>query len=98
MIKCKNCIHFRPTRYSIDFASSAGKCNKFSNKCSKNMEYADICRINPSKCGREGKYFEEEPRLHRKILIHNLLYIAPFVASCAVTVSFLFPLVNLFSR
>jgi len=91
MIKCKNCIHFRPTRYSIDFASSAGICNKFS-------KYADICRINPSKCGREGKYFEEEPHLHRKILIHNLLYAAPFVASCAVTVAFLFPLVNLFSR
>ena len=93
MIKCKNCIHFRPTRYSIDFASSAATCNKFSKPM-----YADICRINPSKCGREGKYFEEEPHLHRKILIHNLLYAAPFVASCAVTVSFLFPLVNLFSR
>jgi hypothetical protein len=91
MIKCKDCIHFRPTRYSIDFASSAATCNKF-------MKYADICRINPSKCGREGKYFEEEPRLHRKILIHNLLYAAPFCATLCVTVSFLFPLVNLLSR
>ena len=93
MIKCKNCIHFRPTRYSIDFASSAATCNKFSKP-----EYADICRIDPSKCGREGKYFVEEPHLHRKILIHNLLYAAPFVASCAVTVAFLFPLVDLLSR
>ena len=50
MIKCKNCIHFRPTRYSIDFASSAGTCNKFS-------KYADICRMDASKCGKEGKYF-----------------------------------------
>ena len=91
MIKCKNCIHFRPTRYSIDFASSAATCNKFS-------KYADICRMDASKCGREGTYFVEEPHLHRKILIHNLLYAAPFVASCAVTVAFLFPLVNLFSR
>jgi hypothetical protein len=95
MIKCKNCIHFRPTRYSIDFASSAATCNKFNKPY---PAYADICRIDPSKCGREGKYFEEEPRLHRKILAHNLLYAAPFCATLFVTVAFLFPLVDLLSR
>ena len=95
MLKCKNCIHFKPPRNNIDFASSSGTCKKFSKKYE---EFADTCRIDPSKCGKEGKYFVEEPHLHRKILIHNLLYAAPFVASCAVTVAFLFPLVDLFSR
>ena len=32
MLKCKNCIHFKPPRYNIDFASSTGTCKKFSKK------------------------------------------------------------------
>ena len=54
MLKCKNCIHFKPPRYNIDFASSTGTCKKFSKKYE---EFADTCRIDPSKCGKDGKYY-----------------------------------------
>ena len=86
MLTSKKCIPYKPNRI---LTSGTSKCSKTY------IEYADICRMDASKCGKEGKYFEEEPHLHRKILIHNLLYAAPFVASCAVTVVFLFPLVDL---
>ena len=92
MLKCKNCIHFKPPRYNIDFASSSGICKKFSKK---NVEYADICRMNELKCGKEGKYFEKEPHLYTKMIKHQLIYVAPFWASLTVTVVFMFPVVEL---
>jgi hypothetical protein len=92
MLKCKNCIHFKPPRYNIDFASSTGTCKKFSKKYE---EFADTCRIDPSKCGKDGKYFEKEPHLYTKMIKHHLLYVAPFWASLTVTVVFMFPVVEL---
>ena len=92
MRKCMNCIHFKPPRYNIDFASSTGICKKFSKKYE---EFAGICRIDELKCGKEGKHFEKEPHLYTKMIKHQLIYIAPFWASCAVTVVCLFPLVDL---
>jgi hypothetical protein len=92
MLKCKNCIHFKPPRYNIDFASSTGTCKKFSKKYD---EFAGICRIDELKCGKEGKYFEKEPHLYTKMIKHQLIYLAPFWASLTVTVVCLFPLVDL---
>lgn len=92
MLKCNNCIHFKPPRYNIYFASSSGKCKKFSKKYE---EYADICRIDPSKCEKKGKYFEKEPHLYTKMIKHHLIYVAPFWASFTVTVVMLFPVVKL---
>jgi len=94
-IKCMDCVHFKPARYNIDFASSTGTCNKFSKK---HEEFAGICRMDELKCGKEGKYFEKEPHLYTKMIKHDLIYIAPFVASCAVTVVCLFPLVDFILR
>lgn len=34
--------------------------------------YADICRYDDSKCGKIGKYFEEEKYVNIKILIHSI--------------------------
>jgi len=92
MRKCMNCIHFKPPRYNIDFASSTGTCKKFSKKYD---EIAGICRMDELKCGKEGKHFEKEPHLYTKMIKHQLIYVAPFWASCAVTVVGLFPLVDL---
>jgi len=85
------CIHFKPARYNIDFASSTGTCKKFSKK---NEEFAGICRIDELKCGKEGKYFEKEPHLYTKMIKHHLLYVYPFWTSLTVTVVMLFPLVD----
>ena len=95
MLKCKNCIHYIPPRYDIEFASSFGRCKKFSKN---NVEYADICRMNELKCGKKGKYFEKEPHLYTKMIKHHLLCVAPLWAPCAVTVVCLFSLVDLLSR
>ena len=92
MLKCMKCIHFKPARYNIDFASSSGTCKKFSKK---NVEYADICRMNELKCGKEGKHFEKEPHLYTKMIKHHLLCVAPFWLSYTVTVVMLFPIVDL---
>ena len=91
-VKCMNFVHFKPARYNIDFASSTGKCNKFSKKYD---EFANICRMDELKCGKEGKHFEKEPYLYTKMIKHNLIYIAPFMASLTVTIVCLFPLVDL---
>jgi len=90
-----NCIHFKPPRYNIDFASSTGTCKKFSKKYDELDKFADICRIDELKCGKEGKYFEKEPHLYTKMIKHHLIYVAPFWASLSVTVVFMFPLVDL---
>ena len=35
-------------------------------------EYADQCRRDINKCGKEGKYFEEDVNLPYKILVHKV--------------------------
>ena len=74
MIKCMKCIHFKPARYNIDFASSTGTCKKFSKK---HEEFAGICRIDELKCGKEGKYFVEERNLNLKIFTHVFISSIP---------------------
>ena len=36
-------------------------------------DYVDLCRQSESQCGKEGKYFEEEPNIELKIMKHRLL-------------------------
>jgi hypothetical protein len=79
---CRNCIHFQPYNYG-EFSSTLSKCNKFADKDLKTDEiifdYADLCRLDQNKCGKEGKYFEVEPNLQRKIFIHYILNKIPVV-------------------
>jgi hypothetical protein len=55
---------------NTDFTGSYNKCNKFgekditTNKIS--FDYADVCRKNEKKCGREGKYFLLEKNIELK--------------------------------
>ena len=76
---CKNCIYFQPYRGEFDSdLSYISKCEKFGKKNIINdkitYEYADMCRMDESKCGIEGKYFVEEKNINLKIIKYKLLY------------------------
>jgi hypothetical protein len=73
---CKNCKFFIPNTDFYDFTSDYSKCNKFGVKnivCGKiKYENLNLCRNDEFMCGIEGKYFEKEPNLYSKILLHKL--------------------------
>jgi hypothetical protein len=78
---CRNCIHFLPNSGS-EFSSIISQCNKFADKDLKTDEiifnYADNCRDDENKCGKNGNYFELEKNLQRKIFLHRFLYNIPY--------------------
>jgi len=69
---CRNCIYHKPNRN--DFTSTLSLCEKFGEKSiiTDNIEYEFVnrCRNDESKCGKNGKYFEEEPNIQLKIAKH----------------------------
>jgi hypothetical protein len=73
---CRNCIHYIPSSYN-KFEDSMNRCGKFGEKNIITNEikydYVDLCRQSESQCGKEGKYFEEEPNIELKIMKHRLL-------------------------
>jgi hypothetical protein len=78
---CKNCIHYRPPIYTNDFTSSLSECGYFGKKNVVSdeikYEYADLCRYDETKCGIEGKYFEDEENIQFKIWKHGLFMNSP---------------------
>jgi Pyruvate/2-oxoacid:ferredoxin oxidoreductase delta subunit len=80
---CKNCIHFAPDKYYHEYATTMSKCNKFGDKDivtdKITYRYADACRVDEKLCGKEGKYFEEDPHIQWKVLGHRALHILPYV-------------------
>lgn len=91
---CKNCIYYQSKNLNPDF-SSINKCEKFGEKDIVNgmikYEYAESCRENESKCGKEGKYFEEDThffmkrvKLAKNVLVEN----APYLAIGVLVVSY----------
>jgi len=79
---CRNCIHYQPDPFYNDFTSSLNKCNKFGDKNivtdKITYDFADQCRNDESKCGKEGKHFIEEPNINMKILKYSLLKNMPY--------------------
>ena len=76
---CKNCIHYIPASYNFDFTSPYNRCENFGEKDividKIKYDFSLSCRDDESKCGKEGKYFEEEKNVDMKIFIHKLSYI-----------------------
>lgn len=74
---CKNCIYFEPTKFSNDFTSSLGKCNKFGEKDiitdKISYDYADLCRKDELKCGFNGTYFVQEKNIELKLLQYMIM-------------------------
>ena len=79
---CRNCIHYQPDPFYNDFTSLLNKCNKFGDKNivtdKITYNFADQSRNDESKCGKEGKYFVEEPNINMKILKYSLLKNMPY--------------------
>lgn len=73
---CRNCIHYIPSSFTTDFTYPYNECGKFGvkNIVTDKIEYsiASSCREDKEKCGKEGKYFEEEPNIGWKITKHNV--------------------------
>jgi hypothetical protein len=73
---CKTCKYFQPSPNDQTFASTLSKCSKFGTKNiftdEITLDYAELSRNDENKCGFNGKYYEEEKRLKRKIWIHKL--------------------------
>ena len=71
---CRNCVYHKPSSFSSDYSSSMSKCEKIGEKNiitgKITYDYVDRCRDSESKCGKEGKYFEEEKNLNMKIFNH----------------------------
>ena len=79
---CRNCIHYKPYLLDTDFTSKMSNCKKFGNKDvvtdKITYDYADLCRIDESKCGKEGKFFESEENVDSKVLRHKLVSGLPY--------------------
>lgn len=73
---CRNCVYYKPDKNNNDFTSSFSKCQVFLDKDiitdKIKYEYADHCRYDEYKCGKIGKYFEEEKNINIKIFIHSI--------------------------
>lgn len=83
---CRNCIYYQTKNLNPDF-SSLNKCEKFGEKDIVNgkikYDYANSCRENESKCGKEGKYYIEDTnfimkrmKIVKNILVENAPYLA----------------------
>ena len=80
---CKNCVHYKPGMYNLDFTSTYNKCEKFGEKDvitdKITYNYATTCRAFDSMCGKEGKYFEEDSNVNAKIIMHKFTYFVTLV-------------------
>ena len=58
--KCTDCLYYEPRDHP--FTNCLSKCRRFGERDSESgritYEYADLCRKNEMKCGKEAKYFE----------------------------------------
>jgi len=87
---CKKCIHYIPAPYNFDFTSNYNKCAKFGEKDiitdKINNDFAELCRPDETKCGKEGKYFEEEENLDMKIFAHKTIYFFTFISPLSIMI------------
>jgi len=89
---CKKCIYYNPDPHNFDFTSKYNRCQKFGEKDivtdKIKYEFAELCRPDESKCGKEGKYFEEEQNLDMKLFIHKLAYIFTVTSPISIIIIF----------
>jgi hypothetical protein len=88
---CRNCINYKPS--TIGFTDSLSRCEKFGVKNIVTNEirydFAESCRTDESKCGLQGKYFEEEPNIDLKVAKHYIREKIPYLCI------FIFPIMTL---
>ena len=74
--------------YNSNFNSPFHNCEKFGEKniLTGDIEYnsASYCRKDEEKCGKQGKYFEQEPNLKFKMFKHFAVSSLPNVLSLII--------------
>jgi hypothetical protein len=79
---CKNCVFYKPPSDRFSFTSSLSKCEKFGEKNIMTdditYDYADSCRMDETKCGKKGVYFEEEKDIEGKLFRHKIVVNMPY--------------------
>ena len=77
---CRNCIYYKVEFYS-DYNSQINKCLYFGKKNIETdiikYDFAGLCRMDENQCGLSGKYFQEDPNIGVKILLHNVMKNTP---------------------
>ena len=106
---CKNCIYYKPL-LNYDFESNLNECEIFNikndtkNDTKNKISYysVDLCRINESKCGKEGKYFKKEKNVFLKKIkctiikkLPHILLILSIIVSSIINMYGMYYLVSL---
>jgi hypothetical protein len=90
---CKNCVYFKPENH-LEFTSVLNSCEKFGEKDiitdKIKYDFVGMCRSNESKCGMDGKYFEEEKNIELKMLKHYVTRVIPYSIFVVFPALFLF--------
>ena len=80
---CKTCVHFRPDWLDFMYSSPLARCSKFGEKHIVSGEvhhtYADICRMDETKCGQVAREFEDDPWVRWKIAKYWGILLSPFL-------------------
>jgi len=76
---CRNCKYYKIGCW--DTTGYLSKCGKFGEKDINtgeiSFDFANECRRNEEKCGKQGKHFEQEPNLNIRLLKHTLVNNVP---------------------
>ena len=78
---CKDCVHYKPYKYS-NFVSSSADCTKVmttSDLITGDVTYSSASEVRRRQCGPEGRLFEPEPNLLVKKTLHNGFVNLPFI-------------------
>jgi hypothetical protein len=57
-------------------------------------DYADLCRRDEDKCGRNGKFFTIEENLPAKMITHFMVKNLPYALAILVTVGSVYIILN----
>lgn len=80
---CKTCLHFCPVFTEFIYASPFAKCAKFGEKHlvtgKIGYEYADMCRMDETKCGQDARKYDADPLYRLKIAKYYGILSAPFL-------------------
>ena len=94
---CKNCIYYKSDDGFFD--STTNKCEKFGEKNIVTNEikydYADLCRKDDSKCGKEAKYFEQEPNMFLKKIKYALIRNSLIITTTIILITYFTFMLNI---
>lgn len=77
---CKNCVHYKPYKYS-SFETALSDCKKVSeiNVVTGEITYSSASEVRRHQCGPEGTLYEPEPNILVKKTLHNGFVNFPFI-------------------